>query len=149
MIKTLYKVKYMNMKKIWIMIFIFIFLLTGQSNKEFSLLEYFDGDYSAYVTTAEYGGTNLGACYMTSNKKTKNRIGESMVIQNFEVGSALRTLQAKVIKTEYLPTGATVVYAYTKAIKNSVKVDDKTVNIQIACYDDYVVIGWPVIMGSF
>lgn len=139
----------MNMKKLIIAVFIFIFLLSGQKASNFSLLDYFDGEYSAYTNSCEYGGTNLGICYMTQSKKVKNKMGESLVIKNFEAGDAIKTLQAKVVKTEYLPTGATVIYAYSNLIPKSIKQSNKDVNLQIACYDDYVVIGWPVIIGSF
>ena len=132
-----------------IAVFIFIFLLSGQKASNFSLLDYFDGEYSAYTSSCEYGGTNLGICYMTQSKKVKNKMGESLVIKNFEAGDAIKTLQAKVVKTEYLPTGATVIYAYSNLIPKSIKQSNKDVNLQIACYDDYVVIGWPVIIGSF
>ena len=72
-----------------------------------------------------------------------------MIIKNFEAGAAIKTLQAKIVKTEYLPTGATVIYAYSNLIPKSIKQDSRDANLQIACYDDYVVIGWPVIIGSF
>lgn len=149
MFKTHKRVKYMNMKKLIIAIFIFIFLLSGQKANNFSLLNYFDGEYSAYTSSKEYGGTNLGICYMTQSKKVKDKIGESLIIKNFEAGAAIKTLQAKIVKTEYLPTGATVIYAYSNLIPKSIKQNSKDVNLQIACYDDYVVIGWPVIIGSF
>ena len=137
------------MKKIWIMIFIFAFLLAGQKVKDFSLLNYFDGEYVAYTNSNNFGGTNLGICYMTENKKVKSKIGESMVIKNFEAGAAIKSLQAKVIKTEHLPTGASVIDAYSNLIPQHISVDGQKSNLQIACYEDYVVIGWPAILGSF
>lgn len=140
----------MNMKKLWLTIFIFIFLLAGQKTKlNFSLQSYFEGEYCAYVETNEFGGTNLGVCYMTRNRKVPNKIGESMTIYNFEPISALKTLQATVIKTETLTDGTSVIYAYTDLIDKTVDVEGKKVNLQLACYEDHTVIGWPLILGSF
>lgn len=132
------------------MLFIFAFLISGQMDrKNFSLLNYFDGEYYAYSATQQPDGINLGCCYMTKSKNVKNKTGESMVLYNFEVGNAIKTLQAKVIKTECLSTGATVIYTYSDSIPTSIKLDDKAVNLQFACYDDHCVVGWPIIIGSF
>lgn len=139
----------MNMKKIWIMLFIFVFLLCGQKQPRFSLLQYFEGDYLAYTTTADIDSTNLGICFQTPNTKATNKIGESITIQNFEPANAITTLQAKVVKTEYLSTGATIIYAYSSLVPNSVTVDGKQVNLQIAYYETHTIIGWPLIVGSF
>lgn len=137
------------MKKICIAIFIFIFLLSGQkANTNFSLLNYFEGDYYAYVETAQYGGTNLGICHMIE-KNVEEKIGESMTIYNFEPIAAIKTLNAKIVKTEQLETGATVIYAYTSLISTSVEVDGQKVNLQFAHYLDHTVVGWPLILGSF
>lgn len=138
------------MKKFLITIFIFVFLLSGkQSSLQFSLLDYFDGEYYAYVESSDYGGTNLGNCYMTTCAGTQNKIGESMVVYDFEPANAIKLLQAKVIKTEYLSTNATVIYCYSDQISKHIKIDNQKSNLQIACYEDHVVIGWPVILGSF
>lgn len=139
----------MNMKKFLIMLFMFIFLLCGQKQQNFSLLQYFDGDYFAYTSAADFEATNLGVCFQTPNTKAQNKIGESITIKNFEPSAAIKTLQAKVVKTEYLPTGASVIYAYSNLVPSSIRVDDKLVNLQIACYETYTIIGWPLIVGSF
>lgn len=86
---------------------------------------------------------------MTQSKDIKNKLGESISIKNFEPASAIKSLQAKVIKTEYLTTGATVIYAYSSLVPKSVEIENQKTNLQIACYEDYVVIGWPMILGSF
>ena len=63
--------------------------------------------------------------------------------------SALEVLNAKLIKIEQLDTGATIFYAYTDKIKKNVTIENQKVNIQIATYSDYSVIGWPLILGSY
>lgn len=72
-----------------------------------------------------------------------------MKIYNFEPVAGLESLDANIVYTEYLDSGASVIYAYTDKINRFVKVEDENVNIQIACYDEYSIIGWPLILGSF
>ena len=115
----------------------------------FSLLDYFYGDYRVYTSTELEDSLNLGFCYMSNSKAQKNVVGESLKINNFEPVSALKTLKAKMIKTEHLEDGTTVLYAYTNLIDKTVEVENKKVNLQIACKDDFCVIGWPLILGSF
>lgn len=86
---------------------------------------------------------------MNSQKVSGHIIGESMVIERLEVGSALTTLKAKVIKTEYLEDGTVVIYAYTTLINDKVDVSGNRVNLQIATRDNRTVIGWPLILGSY
>lgn len=129
---------------------IFLVVLSA-SNQEssFSLLNYFSGDYTAYTSTQNgEDSVNLGFCYMNT-QPSENVIGESMVIKNFEVSSALEVLNARVVKTEYLNDGTIVIYAFTNLIKEQVRVDNQLVNLQIAEKQDYHVIGWPLILGSY
>ncbi len=139
------------MKKLMIVIFIFIILLAGkQENHSFSLLDYFSGEYTAY-TSSESGEdcVDLGFCYMNSKPITNELIGESIIAQNLEVGSAIKVLKARVVKTECLEDGTNVIYAFTSLINDKVKVDGENVNLQIATRNDTTVIGWPLILGSF
>jgi len=125
---------------------------SGVSNKkDFSLLNYFSGEYTVYTSSSNGGKdcVNLGFCYMDSQKIDDCVIGESMVIKNFEIGNALATLNAKVIKTEILEDGTNVIYAYTNLINEKVEIGGKRVNLQIAEKHDHCVIGWPLILGSF
>lgn len=139
------------MKKLMIVIFIFIVLIVGkQGGQTFTLLDYFAGDYTAYTSTSSGEDcVNLGFCYMNSKPVSKGVIGESVVVKNLEVGSAIKVLNARVVKTECLEDGTNVIYAYTGLIEEKVNVDGKTVNLQIATKDEKTVIGWPLILGSF
>ena len=139
------------MKKIMAVLFVFLVLFNGfEKTNNFSLLDYFSGEYTAY--TASSSGENcvdLGFCYINSKPVTKDLVGESIVVKDLEIASAIKTLNAKVIKTEYLDNGTTVIYAYTNLINNNVKVEGKRVNLQIAIKDEVTVLGWPLILGSF
>lgn len=141
------------MKKILIALFLFVLLIsTATTKNNFTLNDYFTGNYYAYTKTElDKNGTNLGSCYMYNCqiKDVSLLVGESMVINNFEPANALKQLKAQVRKTEYLETGASVIYAYSPLINTDVEVDGKKVNLQIACYDNFCVVGWPLILGSF
>lgn len=139
------------MKKIIIVSLIFLIILSGaKTENNFTLLNYFSGDYTCY-TSSENGEdcVDLGFCYMNSKPKTENVIAESMVIENLEVGKALSVLNARVVKTEYLEDGTSIIYAHTILINDSVETSGGRVNLQIATRDERSVIGWPLIMGSY
>jgi len=139
------------MKKLALAFVIFIILLsTVKENKSFSLLNYFSGEYAVYTSSATGKDCiDLGFCYVNSKPVTDCVVGESMVVNNLEVGDALKVLNAKVVKTEVLEDGTTVIYAFTNLIKEKVSVSSKYVNLQVATKDDRTVIGWPLILGSF
>ncbi len=139
------------MKKIGIVLILFLIIISGvKTENKFTLLDYFSGEYLVY-TSQDSGkdSVDLGFCYVNSKAKDNHVIGESMVIENLEVSSAINQLQARIVKTEYLENGTTVIYAYTSLIDDKVKVFDKNVNLQIAIKDSRAVIGWPLILGSF
>lgn len=139
------------MKKFLIIITMFLILImSGRNKTDFSLLQYFSGEYCCYTETDMGSGVNLGFCYMqTSNENTNKIIGESLKIENFEPISALKKLKAKLVKTECLEDGTVVMYAYSDLISQNVMVENNKVNLQIAQKDEYSIIGWPLILGSF
>ena len=137
------------MKKLFIAVFLMMLLISNvKYPKEFTLLDYFDGEYACYVNDRGVG-LDLGFCSMVDEKIDEECVGESMVIRDLEVGGAIKALDAKVVKTECLDSGCIVLYAYSDKINKSVFIDNKEVNLQIAYQEDYSVIGWPLILGSF
>lgn len=139
------------MKKIAVVLVMFLIILSGAKNeKQFSLLNYFSGEYIAY--TSEDSGEDcidLGFCYVNSKPVENCVVGESIEIENCEVASALSVLNARVVKTEYLEDGTTIIYAYSNLINEKVEVFGKKVNLQIATKNERTIIGWPLILGSF
>lgn len=135
------------------MVAIIMFLIVlgnAETKTDFTLLNYFDGEYTVY--TNENVGSNsvdLGFCYMNSKPVSHHVIGESMVIQNLEVNAALDSLLARVVKTEFLEDGTIIIYAYTSLIEDNVQVEGNKVNLQIAQRDERFVVGWPLILGSY
>ena len=141
------------MKKLFLVILVFLILVGNIGYKSnFTLLDYFEGEYYVY-TSNKVGESSifLGSCYM-SNSEIENKdeiIGESMKIYNFEPVAGLQSLDAIIIFSEHLDTGASVIYAFTDKIKQYIEIDGKQVNIQLAHYEEYSIIGWPLILGSF
>lgn len=123
--------------------------------KEFSLQNYFDSGLLHIYTNRPINETSIGITNIyisTSNKGlTKGDvIGESLYFDNLEVNSAIQKLKAKVKFTEYLSEqNLTLIYAYTNLISKYEMVNNVKINIQISTCDEYSVIGWPLIYGSF
>ena len=127
-----------------------VLFYVNQTKINFSLKNYFDGEISYYTDSKQNSDCiNLGFCYI-SNEVNKNStiIGESIKIKNLEVASAINTLKAQIIKTEYLENGTNVIYAYSPLIKSSIQSSNNKINLQIATNDEYSTIGWPLILGS-
>lgn len=139
------------MKKILIaIVVIFVLLSNVDAKQNFSLLNYFSGEYYAYSLEQENSNSlYLGFCYETQDKVVNKKIGESIVVKNLEPIEAINKLKAKIVKTEYLDDGTTVIYAYSSLINDRVEINGLVVNLQIAHKQDYSVVGWPVILGSF
>ena len=138
------------MKKIAVIIIMFLIILSGvKTENDFSLLNYFSGEYVVYTSTENEECIDLGFCYMNTKPTTENVVGESITIENLEISTALKTLSAQVVKTEYLEDGTTVIYAFTNLINEKVDVNGQKVNLQIATRDERSVIGWPLILGSY
>ncbi len=138
------------MKKILIIISLFTILLSSTPNVDFTLLDYFDGEYFAYSNvplSKDY--VSLGSCYMNLGEVDGKIIGESMIIQNCELASVIEELDAEIIMVEVLTDGTNVLYCHTDLIARHIKLDNKDVNLQIAQNYEYTVIGWPLILGSF
>jgi len=138
------------MKKLIVAIFLFVVLCNSNKTEDFSLLNYFNGEYVVYTNNELENSKDLGFCYMSNEVGNNDEIvGESITLQNYEVGKILDDLNAKLIKTECLNDGTNVMYAYSDLIKKQVECGSSKVNLQIAIKEDCVIVGWPLILGSF
>jgi len=138
------------MKKIIVFVLLITILFYAKNNSNnFSLLNYFSGEYCAYSTQESENCISLGFCNISQTKDDASYvIGESIKIKNLEINTALKTLKAKVVKTEHL-NNITIIYAYTPLINTSLIEKNKQINLQIAINNEYTTIGWPLILGSF
>ena len=140
------------MKKLIVVLFLFFVLVSNiNTRKEFSLKDYVSGDYAVYTNKkVNDSSIFLGTCFMSKNADTSNDIiGESIKTSNIELVTLLKELDAEIISTEYLECGAVVISAFSQKINDRVKVGGQNINLQIAAYTDYSIIGWPLILGSF
>ncbi len=123
--------------------------------KQFSLQNYFDSGLLHIYTSRPINQTSIPITHLymsTSNKGvTKGDIvGESMYFNNLEIDSALKKLKAKVKFTEFIDEqNLTLIYAYTNLISKYEMVNNIKINVQISTCNEYSVIGWPLIYGSF
>ena len=121
----------------------------------FSLNMYFDSGILHIYTKRPINETSLllANVYMSSSSKGVQQneiIGESLYFENLEVGSALSTLKAKVKFTEYISNQKlTLIYAYSSLIPKYETVNNVKINLQISTCEEYSVVGWPLIYGSF
>lgn len=123
--------------------------------KRFSLTNYFHSG-TLYIYTNK--SINSSSVKITNNyintssqgATSENIIGESIYFENLEVGSAIETMKAKVMFTEYLENeNLTIIYALSPLIPLKKKVKNNYINMQIAISSEYTIIGWPTILGSF
>ena len=80
------------MKKLFVVIVVFLILIGNVGVKNnFTLLDYFDGEYYAYSNSPISNHyIFLGSCYMNIGEVNSNDIvGESMIIENFEPIAAI------------------------------------------------------------
>ena len=140
------------MKKFIILFIIFLIICCSTYIKhDFTLTSYFNtGTISYYTSTPNNNSTKLADTYLNTQKPSSNIIGESMYFTNIEVITAIKTLKAKLKFTEYLTEqNLTLIYCYTSLIPTYKYVKSHKINLQISVNDNYTIIGWPLIYGSF
>lgn len=141
------------MKKFIVLPILLLIIICNIYNKqEFSLSTYFNqGKLSYYTNTATNTlSVKLADSYMSLTKPNAKIIGESMYFNNLEVISAIKTLKASVKFTEYLSEqNLTLIYCYTSLIPTYKYVKSNKINLQISTCEEYSIIGWPLIYGSF
>ena len=134
------------MKKIFIVLVMFLLVVSQfRPVNDFTLLDYFSGEYIACTSSEMDSGINYGYCSVNANPTSAEIKGETMILYDCEVASAIETLKARVVKTEYFDSGITLIYAYTNLITNISKKFNKNFNLQFAVDDKKLVIGWPQI----
>lgn len=138
------------MKKIlvFIILLLIIVLNCGNAKKDFSLKEYFpDGELTLYSNICHENDEQiLHNVYITQNRHSI--IGESIFLNNIEIGQAIKQLDAKVLLTEQVDD-ITIIFCFSSKINSSVEYKGFTINLQIADSPNRTIIGWPMILGGF
>ncbi|MGN1221690.1 MAG: hypothetical protein ACI4TT_00475, partial [Christensenellales bacterium] len=102
---------------------------------------------------------NGNACIVSCDSKyastvkasINNILGESITINNpnEDVLKQINDYISKNILYDEKLDGTQIIYGYDNTLKNFVMVDGQKINFQVAINSDYVVIGYPLILGSF
>ena len=145
------------MKKIFIILILCLLFACSVfvKPKNFTLQDYFDAGILHIYTLRPINETSipLANTYMSTSKKglqPGDIIGESIYFNNLEVGDAIKKLKAKIKFTEYIDEqNLTIIYAYTNLISKNEIVNNIKINLQISACDEYSIVGWPLIYGSF
>lgn len=136
------------MKKFIILIAILAIIVFNSLDvkSNFSLRDYFSfGKLSVYTKTFNNGNLLPN---ISKNSQNGKLVGESLECDNIEVGNILESLNGNIIFVENVEN-LTILYCYTYKIPKKVKVKNHYINLQIATCENYTIIGWPLILGSF
>ena len=68
--------------------------------------------------------------------------------ESAEVSDLIEKFSATIHYTQDLEDGVTY-YGYCKGLDKSVEIDNKEINIQIVSNKDNIIVGFPLIMGSY
>ncbi|MDE6551327.1 MAG: hypothetical protein K2M44_07530 [Clostridia bacterium] len=70
-------------------------------------------------------------------------------VDNSDVDALCAKLATKVVSKQVTSDGIECVYLYSPLLTESVRIDGAAVNMQIAITDNYLIVGFPLIMGSY
>ena len=84
------------------------------------------------------------------DNRLDNTLGVAYIYpkESAEVSELIDKFSAKIRFTQDLEDGATY-YGYCKGLDKSVEIDGEKINIQIVSNKDNIIVGFPLIMGSY
>ena len=84
------------------------------------------------------------------DNRLDNTLGVAYIYpkESAEVNELIEKFSAKIHYTQDLEDGVTY-YGYCKGYDKSVEIDNKEINIQIVSNKDNIIVGFPLIMGSY
>lgn len=91
-----------------------------------------------------------GSVVSIKDKKLDNTLGVAYIYPKDKMSAqkAIKEFSAEIAFEQELADGVTY-YGYTKEGRKSVKLDGKEINIQIVSNKDNIIVGFPLIMGSY
>lgn len=117
------------MKKYFALIIVFVVVILGSFN----------------INNLAY---NLNENNITVNAFDNLASGEVMYLNVDELGNLISDLNIEVHSSKVI-SGRIVIEGYSQKISNCVVVDNLKTNIQISVGSDYLIVGSPLINGSF
>ncbi len=151
-----------HMKKLIVFLIICIFLpLTAFTKNELLPLFIYDKVKQVCVTVDNSGESyeneiemgNKKFVYLTKEEgkelvKKKKIFGIQFYLEDVSFEDILDIMQAKVVKTQNIEE-IDVIYAYTPLYQDSIYIDGKKVNLQIALKDHEIIAGLPLILTGY
>ncbi|MGN1213051.1 MAG: hypothetical protein ACI4TZ_03310 [Christensenellales bacterium] len=132
--------------------------LMGYVPKTSSIYSFYTTDKISFLDNTKIV-KNGNACIVSCDSKhastvkasINNILGESITINNpnDDVLKQINDYISKNVLYDEKLDGTQIIYGYDNTLKNFVMVDGQKVNFQVAINSDYVVIGYPLILGSF
>ena len=108
-------------------------------------------EYSSTVTIYAKNGSfddGISVVERGSYFSTDKIYGESAVIEGFSVDEIFKEFNATVIKVEKVDD-ITCYYGYSKRLPYEIKLFNDKVNLHVAVDGDKIILGTPLIFGSF
>lgn len=109
----------------------------------------------AYINKVDIGHGEILKCksHMASSalNSIDNIAGISFCFEGSDedIEEYLKRVDAVILKCEKVDANITTYLAYSKKFQNSVHIDDKTINLQIAKVGSTITIGSPLILGEY
>ena len=147
------------MKKLIVFIFIAAAIVLYTSNGFVNMTAYAEGTYlfynksiynSAFPKETVADGT-LPFSAQLAYLKGRNLCGQTLIIENAEeeaLSKLMKKLKMKTVMTQELGD-IKIIYGYSNRLKNSVILDGKKVNVEIAVRGGKITAGTPLILGSY
>ena len=126
------------------------------ANSEVSFYTTTKNDFLGHnITKIDIGNGEIIKCQSHIAKNTASKLnniagisfafdGTSEDIENF-----LQKVDAVIIKCENVDNHITTYLAFSRKINNSINIDNKKINLQIAQVDNKITIGSPLILGEY
>ncbi len=140
------------MKKFWIFLVILLLLIAFHTNGLLIATASFNGEYSIYEKDipidTEYDLSLVEALLKKSH--TSNINGESIrfIGNDKDIDYLIYKLNIKVVDDYYFSNIRTI-YGYSYRLGDTVKISGKKVNIQITKRGSTIIVGCPIIRGSY
>ena len=110
----------------------------------------FEGEYQAVDKMSNFNIYHYDKVIGIKDNRLDNTLGVAYIYpkKSAEVNELIEKFSAKIHYTQDLEDGVTY-YGYCKGYDKSVEIDNKEINIQIVSNKDNIIVGFPLIMGSY
>ena len=123
-----------------------IFSLSGISQACLVTTDNFESENS--LTTLDYTYVYAGKDEAFELYKQINPKAVILFFQNLKPDDLMKSLNMLVLKEEYI-NDCKIIYGYTSKYNNFRLIENKRVNVQIACKNNEIIAGFPLILSGF